>query len=257
MSDVAKQTEIQTLILSKERFETREEATRWVRDHDFRVKQGAPDETEDSWRYRQREPSEFQAGSFRTITLTEGVKAVIGRPKEERRMSKIEFPVTLSVSVGLPSEVDSIPIMIDASTIPDVEVAKVGELFPIRKQEADPATDDVRMIGIVSKPEVPDSEGSVISAQEIRQANDLFMREFGTIGFMHQKAITDKVRIIQNVIAPVDFAFPLPGGGVKKISEGTWYQELWTDDPELVGKIRKGEITGLSIGGYAKKVPVK
>jgi hypothetical protein len=41
----------------------------------------AVDETETSWRVRQRSPGEFQEGSFRTIEITDGVKAVIGRPK--------------------------------------------------------------------------------------------------------------------------------------------------------------------------------
>lgn len=76
-------TDIQTLILSKERFDTKAKANAWIKEHDFKIKPGAPDETEESWRYRQREPGEFQPGSFRTITLTDGVKAVIGRPKAD------------------------------------------------------------------------------------------------------------------------------------------------------------------------------
>lgn len=38
---------LQTLILSKEVFETKKEAIDWVRDHDFKIKEGAPDETEE------------------------------------------------------------------------------------------------------------------------------------------------------------------------------------------------------------------
>lgn len=71
-------TEVQTLILSKENFPTRASAVKWARDHDFRSDK--VDETEDSWRLRQLEPSACQEGSFRTIELTEGVKAVICRP---------------------------------------------------------------------------------------------------------------------------------------------------------------------------------
>lgn len=133
-------------------------------------------------------------------------------------------------------------------------VRRQGELWQVAKQDG--KEDEVRMFGIVSKPEVPDAEGSVISEDEIRQANDLFMREFQTIGFMHQKAITEKVQILQNVVAPVDFEFPIPDGTTKRIAKGTWYQELYSNEPEIVSAVREGRLTGLSIGGFAKRVPV-
>ena len=78
---VLKQTEIQTLIFDKARF-TRQEAIEWAREHDFRTDK--VDETSSSYRLRQKEPSEFLEGSFRTIELTTGVKAVIGRPKASK-----------------------------------------------------------------------------------------------------------------------------------------------------------------------------
>jgi len=136
-------------------------------------------------------------------------------------------------------------------------VSKRGELIVRKAEEGDDPEKVVRMFGIVMKPDVPDIEGDVTSAEEIRQANDLFMREFGTLGFMHKKDVSDKVRIIQNVIAPVDFDFPLPDGGTKKVAEGTWYQELFTDDAELVKRVRTGKLNGLSIGGFARRVPAE
>ncbi len=95
------------------------------------------------------------------------------------------------------------------------------------------------------------------SAEEIESANLRFMKDFGTIGFMHAKSVSDKVKIIQNVIAPTDIDFPLPDGGAKKIGRGWWYQELWSDDPAIVKAVKvDGTLTGLSIGGFAKTVPV-
>lgn len=135
-------------------------------------------------------------------------------------------------------------------------VTKRGELLVRKAEDGEDPEKVVRMFGIVMKPDVPDIEGDVTSAEEIRNANDLFMREFGTLGFMHKKDVSDKVRIIQNVIAPVDFDFPLPDGETKKVAEGTWYQELFTDDPELVKRVRTKKLNGLSIGGFARRVPV-
>lgn len=72
-------TTVQSLILSKERFKSREAARNWVTGHKYHATK--IDETETSYRFRQREPGEFKPGSFRTITLTDGVKAVIGKLK--------------------------------------------------------------------------------------------------------------------------------------------------------------------------------
>ncbi len=77
---VSKQTEVQTLIFSKPKFD-RAGAIKWAKDHDFRSDK--VDETSTSFRLRQKNPGEFQEGSFRTIELADGVKAVIGKPKGE------------------------------------------------------------------------------------------------------------------------------------------------------------------------------
>jgi len=71
-------TEVQTVILSKERFETLEEAKNWITEHDFTDEK--VDETENSWRFRQFPPTKCQEGTFRTIDITDGVNAVICRP---------------------------------------------------------------------------------------------------------------------------------------------------------------------------------
>ena len=69
-------SDVQTLVFDKEQFDIFG-AKEWADDHDFTFEK--VDETENSIRIRQRDPSEFQQGSFRTITLARGVQAVIGR----------------------------------------------------------------------------------------------------------------------------------------------------------------------------------
>ena len=71
-------TTVQSLIFDKGKF-TRSAATKWAQDHDFRSDK--VDETGESIRLRQRSPGDFTPGSFRTITLTAGVMAVIGKLK--------------------------------------------------------------------------------------------------------------------------------------------------------------------------------
>lgn len=71
-------TEIQTLIFAHEAFKNEDYVKAWAREHGF--KYGSVDETGTSWRLRQQEPENFTKDSFRTITITDGVKAVIGCP---------------------------------------------------------------------------------------------------------------------------------------------------------------------------------
>jgi len=136
-----------------------------------------------------------------------------------------------------------------------VRFAKRGEIFVAKSEdEGEDPSKEVRFFGIVAKPNVADSEGDAQTKAEIARANEGFMRDFGTIGLMHKKDVSDKVTLIQNVIAPTDLDFPLPDGGTKKIADGTWYVQLFSDDPPIVEKVRNGQLNGLSFGGRARRV---
>ena len=80
-SDKQQHMMVQTLIFDKETFETAADAKKWAKDHDFRSDK--VDETENSWRLRQRNPNDFKEDSFRTISMGKGIKAVVGKLKEE------------------------------------------------------------------------------------------------------------------------------------------------------------------------------
>ena len=73
-------TSIQSLLFSKQKF-TKKTAKSWADKYDF--KYGKVDETENNFRLRQQEPSDFHKGTFRTIQIKDGLQAVIGCPKEK------------------------------------------------------------------------------------------------------------------------------------------------------------------------------
>ncbi len=76
---VQKQTDIQSLVLSKERFKTLTEARKWVKDNggvSTKV-----DETTNTFRFRQFNPDLCKEGTFRNKRITEGVIGVICVPK--------------------------------------------------------------------------------------------------------------------------------------------------------------------------------
>lgn len=94
-------TKIQTLIFDKEIF-TEEEAKDWAKENDFKADN--VDETDDSYRLRQKDPSDFEDGSFKTIELTEGVKAVIGKLKksvEDERAMEEKLDLLIDEMKGL------------------------------------------------------------------------------------------------------------------------------------------------------------
>jgi len=82
-------SELQTIMFDRDYFNGHA-ARSWLKDHEF----AAPktDKTEKFLRYRQGEPQDFQKGSFRTITLTKGIKAVVGIPKLRRNP---KYPIQL------------------------------------------------------------------------------------------------------------------------------------------------------------------
>lgn len=83
-------TEIQTLIFEKPTWDI-PFAKHWAEKHDFMY--GIVDEKPNSIRIRQRDPSYFVEDSFRTIDITDGVKAVIGCPIETAaRGKKLDIP---------------------------------------------------------------------------------------------------------------------------------------------------------------------
>lgn len=90
--------EIQTLICPKDKWESLDAVKEWLRDHNYRTDK--LDETEDSWRFRQRDPDDFER--LRTICINPGtdtaledckVKAVGGPLKQGRSIeSKAAVP---------------------------------------------------------------------------------------------------------------------------------------------------------------------
>lgn len=88
---------IQTLIFSKSTFKTSEEAKKWASSHKF--KSGNVRETGDSWRLQQRPPEEFDSATFRTVSITDGVTAVMGKLKNAKAdITEEEFVIMSTVA---------------------------------------------------------------------------------------------------------------------------------------------------------------
>lgn len=153
---------IQTLIFSKDVFETKDAAIKWAKDHDFSTAKGV-DETETSFRIRQIEPSDFRSDTFRTIEITEGVKAVVGRLAEKAEKSTT------------------------------IRIVKADE----------ESSEERYVFGVVLVPNEPDSQGDIYDETEVRKAAHSFMEHFGgdTFKIMHDGKAVDGVVVLETYLS--------------------------------------------------------
>ena len=104
------------------------------------------------------------------------------------------------------------------------------------------------VLGVVLEPETVDAQQDIYSADEVRAAAHRFMEEFQNIGLMHQGLINQQVKLLESYLAPVDFE--VDG---ERVLKGTWLLALRIVDDELWGEVKSGGLTGLSIGGTARR----
>lgn len=107
-NDVQKGMVIQTLIFDKKVFATKQEAMDWASSHGFHITKEI-DETEDSFRIRQYDPAQFIEGSFRTIEIRNGIKAVVGKLIDEATAGlylSLMNPEGIKLSESLPSIIE-------------------------------------------------------------------------------------------------------------------------------------------------------
>lgn len=126
-------------------------------------------------------------------------------------------------------------------------------LLPVEKKDEDKQI----VFGVVLEPgtkrdgTVDDTQGSVISDDEIERAAHLWLARFQNRGLQHKKIVNSKVEIYESYVAPVNMTI-----GGRKIKKGTWLLMYHILDSALWKKIKNGEIAGFSMGGFAKKRPV-
>lgn len=113
-----------------------------------------------------------------------------------------------------------------------------------------PVPEEHYVLGIVLEPEVEDLQGDIYSAEEVRKAAHHFMENHARLGLMHQKTLDTEAKILESFLAPVDF--DVNGQPIRK---GTWLFGARIVSNELWEKVKSGEFTGWSIGGFGSPVP--
>lgn len=143
---------------------------------------------------------------------------------------------------------------LDVDNTPSEPRAEKGVERSVRlvKADAPVANSEQRYaLGIVLEPDVVDAQSDVYSAEEVRKAAWGYMVNFRNVGLMHKGLVNQKVALVESYLAPISMNV---GGSV--IKAGTWLMGLNVHDDALWEQVKQGNLTGLSIGGFAAKTPV-
>lgn len=148
---------------------------------------------------------------------------------------------------------DTVRVTIEAVDPEEVATAKAAT--EIREIPILKTTEERYVLGVVLEPTKEmgkaDSQGDLYSAEEVRQAAHKYMEHYGTLGLQHQFKVNGQVKLLENWVTRTDET--VDGQVVKA---GTWLMGIRVVDDDLWERVKSGNLTGFSIGGFARRTPV-
>jgi hypothetical protein len=167
-------------------------------------------------------------------------------------------PVVAAIETKKAGLADAIAILTSLEKTEQVKERAEGLVGLAIKKSVRKGVDDAQgeeryVLGVVLEPEPEngDSQGDTYSEDEVRKAAFTFMEDFRNTGLQHARLVNKSVKILESYIAPQDLDFD--GTSVKK---GTWLMSVRVLDDEIWNAVRKGDLTGFSIGGHALRTAV-
>lgn len=128
------------------------------------------------------------------------------------------------------------------------------EVAPVINKEVKIVTkaDDTQQLvyGVVYEPEIEDSHGDFMTAQEIEKAAHGFLKDARNIDTQHDFE-AGVGEVVESYVAPTDIEI-----GTETIAKGSWVLVTKASE-EVWESIQKGEITGYSMAGTAEVTEVE
>ncbi len=147
-----------------------------------------------------------------------------------------------------------------------VAKAEIGFVVPILKADDEQRivygivaqADDAVIAEWVSKgcpkdatPDLVDTQGDWHQEAELGTACERFMSEWGSIGKQHSELMKD-AKIAQCAVLQKGSRWPLADS--EPLPYKTWVFAVKVENDDAWRKVKSGEITGFSLGGYAERV---
>jgi len=118
-------------------------------------------------------------------------------------------------------------------------------------------TEQRLVVGVVLEPTADprvgaDLQGDVYPSPEVAGAERSWRENGETIFRQHEHNITSSVEIVQSWITPCDVVI-----SGQRVVAGSWLLAVRILDDELWAAAKDGTVTGFSVGGSARRVPLK
>lgn len=153
----------------------------------------------------------------------------------------------------------------DSPTATDVHVdVPLGSEPKKKRKKGEPAEPEITVVkaddeqrvvyGIVLEPDVEDSQGDVVSKDDVELAAHRYVYQNirpDIIGDQHGKMAPPSVRPVESFIAPCDFEM-----GGQTVRKGSWVLVGKIDDDDLWQQVKKGDKGAWSVGGTGKRSPL-
>jgi 2'-5' RNA ligase len=108
--------------------------------------------------------------------------------------------------------------------------------------------------GVVLSPDEFDSQGDIMSAEEIMKTAHKYIADVRVGGAQHKQKIN--AYPVESYLAPQDLEFPDEGYGPQTVKKGAWVLGMKVEDPDEWEKVCDGEYQSFSIGGIGDRSPV-
>lgn len=102
--------------------------------------------------------------------------------------------------------------------------------------------------GIVYEPDILDAHGEFMTADEIEKSAHRFLKDFRNIDKQHDFVATE-TEVVESWITKEDGKL-----GEQDVKKGTWLLSVHVPDDDTWSEIKKGELTGFSMGGVGERV---
>lgn len=137
-----------------------------------------------------------------------------------------------------------------------------GRQFAIVKSDQKPniekrvpilKTDEERRLvtGVVYEPDTVDAHGDMMTAEEIEKTAHLFMKEYQQIDKQHNWE-DGYGTVVESWVTKSDTYI-----GDQEVKKGSWCMTVYVEDDDTWEEIKKGEVTGFSMGGVGERVEIE